>query len=371
MSLKRPWEIIKAEAVLILAALAAIVSMLFVPPDVQYLEYVDPKVLSLLLSLMTVVAGFQDAGLFDALAQWMIRGAGSIRKLTLSLVFLCFFSSMLITNDVALITFVPFTLLVLGFADAKKLIYVVVLETIAANPGSSLTPMGNPQNLFLYAHYSLSAGQFMHVTLPFVALSALLLLVLCVIPTNKAVTVSFAKQVAFRDSKRPYLYAILFAVSIAGVLGVLSHWIVLGVVLLSVAIAKPRLLARVDYSLLITFVCFFIFVGNVGRIESIQKLTSGLIAGRELLFSAALSQLISNVPAAVMLSAFTDQSAALIAGTNIGGLGTLIASLASLISFKYYNKYDNARPGLYLIVFTVLNVVFLAVLLPAALLINR
>ncbi len=361
--MKRVLSFIQNEIALVLAALAAVCSMPFVPPDAEYIGYIDFNVLALLFSLMIVIAGITKLGVFEVLSQRLISKAGSLKRLALILVLLCFFFSMLITNDVALLTFIPFTVMVLRFAGEERLVYVITLQTVAANLGSMLTPMGNPQNLYLYSYFGLDATEFFKITLPIVGVSALMIVACTLLIKNRQMEVCFAEKAAVRDKKRLALYLALFAVCLLAVLKIIHYGAAFIVVLAAVLLADRSLLRRVDYALLLTFVCFFIFVGNLGRIEAVRALVSSLIAGKELLFSAGLSQIISNVPAAVMLSGFTQNYKALIAGTNIGGLGTLIASLASLISFKLYTKNSGARPALYMGVFTGINALFLAVLL--------
>ena len=369
--MKKVLEFIQNEIVLILSALAAVISMILVPPDASYIGYINLGVLALLFCLMIVIAGITKLGVFEVLSQRLLSKAGSLKRLALILVLMCFFASMFITNDVALLTFVPFTVMVLRFAGEKRLIYVIVLQTVAANLGSMLTPMGNPQNLYLYSYFGVDTAEFFKITLPLVCLSGLMIIIFILLIRNKQIDITFTEKAVIQDKKRLIAYLLLFAACLLAVLKVIHYGIAFFVIVIVVLFLDKSLFKRVDYPLLLTFVCFFIFVGNLGRIEAVQRLVSSLIAGRELLFSALLSQIISNVPAAVMLSGFTKNYQALIAGTNIGGLGTLIASLASLISFKLYAKTDGAKPGLYLGVFTIINVWFLAVLLGVGLLLHN
>lgn len=353
-------KFIKDEPVLTVAAIAALISAFFVKPDMQYIDYIDFKVISVLFCLMAVVAGFSALGVFDVLAQKLTKSASNERTLAAVLVMLCFFSSMLITNDVALITFVPFAITLLEMCSMRdKIIPVLTLQTIAANIGSSLTPVGNPQNLFLYSTFSMNAGEFFSVTVPIVLAGFVLLLLSCLIFKPKKLTIPFTAHGAISDKKAFIRGIILFALSIGTVFSVIPVYISLAAVLLELIIFRRELFKHVDYLLLITFVCFFIFVGNIARIDAVKDIISSLLAGRELITSAILSQIISNVPAAVMLSGFTDNVAALVAGTNIGGLGTIIASLASLITFKFYTRTKDASSGRYLLFFTAANVIMI------------
>lgn len=355
---------IKAEAVLCISGAAAILTMFIIPPSKEYLSYLDFRVLALLLCLMAVVAGFNKIGLFLSLSERLLTKVKNTRTLSFVLILLCFFSSMWITNDVALITFVPFAIMILSITGLKRyMIPVIVLQTVAANLGSMLTPVGNPQNLYLYSKYNVSIDDFLQITLPYTALSLVFLCVVILL-TIKKETLSFELQGKQKTDKRTPLlltmYTLLFLLCLLSVLRILDYRIALVIVVVCTLIFDRSVLWKIDYSLLLTFVFFFIFVGNLGNISVFKEFLSGLLTGRELTVSIAASQVISNVPAAVLLSVFTDNHKALILGTNLGGLGTLIASLASLISYKFYCKTEKAKPGRYLGIFTIVNILFLA-----------
>ncbi len=274
---------------------------------------------------------------------------------------------MLVTNDVALLTFVPLTLLVYSrIPDEKSRIYTIVLETAAANLGSMITPFGNPQNLYIYEKYGLTSSDFFQTMLPSGILSLVLLLLLgMLLPSTECSADGLEKKSV---SKVHFTaYTVLFVICLLTVFRIVPDWICFIIAVISVLILDSRLLLRVDYTLLATFVFFFIFVGNIARIESVRSFFDNVLQERELAVSVLLSQVISNVPAAVMLSGFTDNGTSLLLGVNLGGLGTIIASLASLISFQYYRKSENSRPVQYLIVFSAVNFGMLAVLLPLAL----
>lgn len=358
----------RKDPVLYLSALAALASMLFVHPSAAYLRYLDYRVLALLLSLMLVVAGLQDTGFFDSVVRRLLRRVHNTRSLAMVLVGSCFFSSMLITNDVSLITFVPLTILLLQKAGQRKLLIpVIVLQTLAANLGSMLTPMGNPQNLYLYSLSGMSAGKFLRIMAPVTGLSLLLLLAAIFIlirPQQIQVPTDGAPCRGIR------LWLILFGVCLLSVLRVLPYGVALWIVLAAAALTNRKLLQQADYSLLLTFVFFFIFIGNLKQLPSVSSLLSRWIAGRELPAGILLSQIISNVPAAMLLAGFTKNYRFLLLGVNLGGLGTLIASMASLISYKLYIRTETARPASYLGVFTALNLIFLVILAAAEVLIS-
>ena len=353
---------VRREPVLLIAALAALISCVFVPPDSAYLDYMDFRTLSLLYCLMTVVAGLRRAGLFAYLAHGLCERVKNVRMIGLALVLLCFFSAMLITNDVALLTFVPFAVVVLGMADRKKeLIHIVVLQTVAANLGSMLTPVGNPQNLYLYSYYDLSFGAFLRFTLP-VWLLSLALVSLCCLALSPAALTLFLGETPDLDRRALRLYLGLFLVCLLAVLRVLSWPLMLGIVVLVLLILDRRILLKADFMLLLTFVAFFVFSGNLARIDAVDRLLHRLLEGRVYLTSLLASQVISNVPAALLLSGFTEDARSLLLGVNIGGLGTPIASLASLISMKLYAHSDHAHTGRYLAEFTLVNLALLLLL---------
>ncbi len=352
----------KTETVLCISGAAALLTMFFVPPSKDYLSYLDLRVLSLLFCLMAVIAGFNETGVFLSISEKLLKRVKNTRALSFVLIMLCFFTSMLITNDVALITFVPFGIMILSITgQTKYFIRVIVLQTIAANLGSMLTPVGNPQNLFLYSKYDISFQEFLKITYPYTLVSFVLLCI--VIFLIKKEPLSFELPVKEKtDRKKSYstfIYSILFVVCLLCVLRLIDDWITLLIVLLTILIFNYKLLKKVDYSLLLTFVFFFLFVGNIGNITVVKEYLAELIGNKELPVSIAASQIISNVPAAVLLSAFTDNYKTLIIGTDIGGLGTLIASLASLISYKFYCKTEASRPGTFLKTFTIYNIIFL------------
>ena len=361
--MKKVLNFVKQETVLSVAWVLALVSMVLVPPDGGYAGYVDFHTLGLLFSLMTVMEGLQGLGLFRHLGEALLGRTATTRQLEACLIFLPFFSSMLVTNDVALITFVPFALEVLILAGQEnRVVPVVALQTIAANLGSMTTPIGNPQNLYLYGHYGLTLGDFFSLMLPLTAVAALLL-ALCLVGTpSQPLSIPPFFSAPMGREKRLALYLPLFLLCLGVVADVLSVWLVTALVLAAALVFDRNVLKRVDYALLLTFVGFFLFVGNLGRLPVFRDFFQTVLAGHEVLCAVAVSQAISNVPAALLLSGFTDNGAALLVGTNLGGLGTLIASMASLISFKQVAKYDGKLRGRYLLWFTVSNLMFLAIL---------
>lgn len=358
--MKKIVHFLKNETVLLVAWVLAIVSMFLIPPAKEYIDYIDFKTLGLLLSLMFVTAGLQACRVFEKIGDALLERAKGIKGLKTVLVFLCFVSSMLITNDVALITFVPFTLYVLGKAGYKEYIgFVVVLQTIAANLGSMLTPFGNPQNLYLFSESGMTAMDFFKTTIPYVALSAVLLLVCCLFGKKDSGTISREFKEVNMQTGKAVIYAVLFILCIVTVFGVLPYYVTLIIVLVTALVLDRNLYKKVDYSLILTFIGFFIFIGNMGKMEVISTFLSDIISEREILVSILSSQIISNVPAALLLSGFTDKYELLLVGLNIGGLGTLIASMANLISYKIYVKEYPQDKGKYMGKFTVVCVAFL------------
>ena len=355
---------LKQETVLSVAWLLAFASMLLVPPDGTYWSYIDFHTLGLLFALMAVMAGLQRLGLFRLLGERMLARTHTTRQLEGVLIFLPFFASMAVTNDVALITFVPFALEVLRMAgEERRLIPVVTMQTIAANLGSMATPIGNPQNLYLFSHYELTLGDFFSAIFPLTLGAGVLLAIFLRTESSHPLDVPAFAATRLEGKQRLWMYLALFLLCLGGVV----KWVPVGlltlIVLAAVLLADRPVLGKVDYSLLLTFLGFFLFVGNLGRLPLFRDFFQAVLTGHEVICSILASQVISNVPAALLLSGFTGDGSALLVGTNLGGLGTLIASMASLISYKQLaRQYPDLR-GKYLLWFTVANLVFLAALL--------
>lgn len=402
-------EIVRKDPVLVVAIVLAIISCAAVPPDAAYAEYVDLRTIGMLFSLMTIMAGLSRLGVFRIACRHLLSAVRGPRRLALALTLLAFFSSMLITNDVALVTFVPFALLALRTLDSPRhACFTVVMMTIAANLGSMLTPIGNPQNLYLYSTSHMALTDFLLLMLPYAA-AALVLLVGAIaffgrIPehakekaarsvdagnpasssedgsADSPATCGEADNAASATdaNETPQLasdaddpapsplrvlpWAALFVLALLSVAHILPYQAIVAVTIVVALAADRRALLHVDYALLFTFIAFFVFVGNVGRIEVVSAALAQLIDGHELAVSVIASQVLSNVPAAILLSGFTSNFAALIVGANLGGLGTLIASMASLISYKQVALVLPREKGRYFMLFTVWNIAFLAVL---------
>ena len=362
-------EFIKKEAVLCIAALCAVATMVLVPPDREYLHYIDWRVLCLLLCLMGVVAGFKSLGAFQWLTFQLLKRIRSGRILGLTLVLLPFFCSMLVTNDVALLVFIPFTLALLDeLGCGKNIVPVIVLQTVAANLGSMATPVGNPQNLYLYAAYGLNAGEFFSVVLPLTALSLVMLSAASLPILPKTLPDHKLQPQQIKSVSSLMIFGALFVLCLLTVFRVVPYPVTTAVVVLFLLILDRRLMGEIDFMLLLTFVCFFVVSENLGRVEAIRGFLQNLLAKNTLLTAVGASQVISNVPAAVLLSAFTDNWRQLLSGVNIGGLGTPIASLASLITLKLYLRWPGARIGQFMLVFLAANLAGLLILLPLAML---
>ena len=368
--------IFKNETVFCISFLLAVLSAFAVHPDRMYLSYPDYRTIALLFCLMIIVGGFQSLGIFSMLGHFLLRGAGSIRGLSAILVMLCFFSSMVITNDVALITFVPFTLIVFRMSGrVESVLKLVVLETIAANLGSMATPIGNPQNLYLYSIAHLTAGEFVQAVFPYAGVSLIMLAAVVLVERDEPLLdvvvkekTEFTKGKIFRQMV-PYLVLLILCLMV--VFRILPYQPVLICVMIVVLAVNRKLYLSVDYFLLLTFLCFFIFIGNMKRIPEISSFLVSVVEGRELLTGILTSQIISNVPAAILLSGFSSNFSALLTGVNVGGLGTLIASLASLISFKFFSREYPDKKGAYMIRFTIWNGIFLIVLIGEAFLLGQ
>ena len=369
--LRRAAAFCRQEAVLCVAAVLAVASMALEPPSAAYLGYIDWDTLAMLFSLMAVMKGFQHAGLFVWLGNRLLRYTNTTRKLLFALVFLPFVCSMVITNDVSLITFVPFALIVLHMAGQDWLVVpLVVLQTAAANLGSMLTPMGNPQNLYLYTRSGMSFGALVGLMLPYVLASAICLAVL-IFRCDSAPIAPVSVQSQLAPPRTLAVYAAGFALCLLALFDVVPTLAVLGVVAVFLLFYDRRVLAAVDYALLGTFAAFFVFIGNLGAVPAFRAFLAGILAGHVVPVAVLASQVISNVPAALLLSGFTADWPALIVGCNLGGLGTLIASMASLISYKLVAQNSPGRRSAYLGWFTACNAGMLALLLALYWLLNR
>lgn len=370
--MKQMIAFLKKEVVLTISGILAICSCFLVHPDSAYAGYIDWHTILILFCLMAVMAGLKDIGLFQYTGETLLKKINSERGVVFVLVFLCFLSSMFITNDVALITFVPLALLILNMAKmTNSLCYIITLMTIAANLGSMLTPIGNPQNLYLYSTSGLSLGNFLMLMLPYTILAAALLL-LCIFVRFKSssVPVELEQKSSAMNVKRIVYYGVLFAICLLAVAKICPIGLLFGIVLIAVIIDNRKLLLHIDYSLLLTFIFFFIFIGNMGRFPAFRDFLAGILEGRVTLVAVLSSQVISNVPAALLLSGFTNDWNSLIIGTNLGGLGTLIASMASLISYKQLAANHPDVKGKYMAVFTIANIGFLIILYSAALILT-
>lgn len=365
--MKRIYNYLKKDAVLTISWVLAIISMLFIKPDKAYAGYIDWRSLGILWSLMIITKGHMQNGIFEKIGHALLARTRKMWQLIAVLVGLNFFSSMIITNDVSLITFVPFAIMMLKQCGRQELmIPVVVLQTIAANLGSMLTPIGNPQNLYLHGLAGTGIGEFIMWLLPYTIASALLLVISILLIKNKneIICIEDTDSEAAHNTSVPRVmaYSVLFVLALLVVARVLTWYILAAAVLITVLLLEKNVLAKADYALLLTFIGFFIFTGNMGRVEPVAHFLAGIVNGWELEAGIITSQCISNVPAALLLSEFTDNIKNLAIGVNIGGLGTLIASMASLISYKLYANEVPEKKGKYFAVFTVYNIIFLVVL---------
>lgn len=360
--LRKTGRFARKNIVMLIALFLAIVTAFFVPPDSQYLGYFDLRTLSCLLATLAIVCALKNVNFFYFLADRTVKIFKTARSSVLALVYITFIGSMLIANDMALLTFLPLGFLVLTNTKKEQyMIFTFVMQNIAANLGGMLTPFGNPQNLYLYSKFAIPTLEFMGImVIPF-AISIALITVCCFIFVKKEPLV-FEGETAKPEPKRTALYLVLFTLSIIMVFRVIPYWIGLPVILVILIIADRKALLAVDYPLLLTFVFFFIFAGNMSRIEAVRSFFSYLLNLNTLLFSVLSCQVISNVPSAILLSQFTDNYAPLLIGVNIGGVGTLISSLASLITFREYCSHNLGKGGKYIGIFSAFNFSFLIIL---------
>ena len=344
----------RANAMLVISLLAAVVTAFFVPPDRDYLGYYDLKTLACLFCVLAVVGALRDLHIFSALSQRMVHTFSTVRGVCTALVVITMFGSMLLTNDTALLTFLPLGWFVLSSTGQEKhTALLFILQNCAANLCGMITPFGNPQNLYLFSYYGLSTKTFFSAMLPPFILSTVLILLCCLVFPKEQLSVPEAQVTV--DSCRAVIYGGLFCLAVAMVLRLVPYVLGLTVIVLALWLLDRHALKTVDWGLLATFAAFFTFSGNLARMEPVRVLFARLLSHGTMLVSALTCQIISNVPAAVLLSGFTADWRGLLVGSNLGGLGTPIASLASLISLKVYLRTPGARPGRYLLLFTAAN----------------
>ena len=358
-------DFLKKNVVMVIAFVAATVTAFFVPPDAEYIGYFDFKTLSCLFCVLAVVCALKNINFFYLIAKKIVILFKNAKICVLVLVYVTFIGSMLIANDMALLTFLPLGYLVLAETGKKKyMAFTFIMQNIAANLGGMLTPFGNPQNLYLYTKFNIPNLEFMQIMAPPFILS-IVLITLCCLVFVKGEPLSVPDTPVPMNRRRAALYLCLFALAIAIVFRGIPYWIGLIVIPAVLLFADRRALKMVDYPLLLTFTFFFVFSGNMARIEAIRELFSTLLTKSTLLFSILSCQVISNVPSAILLSQFTDNYRELLLGVNIGGVGTLISSLASLITFREYIKNNRGKKryaAYYLLLFSAFNFAFLIIL---------
>ena len=358
----RVFKFFKENAVMSIALAAALITSIIVPPDREYIGYFDFKTLTCLFCVLAVVCAFRNINFFYVLARKVVSVFKNARLSVIALVYITFIGSMLIANDMALLTFLPLGYFVLTATNKTEYMsFTFVMQNIAANLGGMLTPFGNPQNLYLYTKFGIPTNEFMQIMFPPFLLSIILITACCIIFVKpEPLFLCYAKTPL--NPWRTVLYSILFVLSIVIVFRVIPYQLGLVIIPAVLLFADRKALKAVDYPLLLTFVFFFIFAGNMARIPAVNVLFSSLLEKSTLLSSVLSCQVISNVPSAILLSQFTEDYANLLVGVNIGGVGTLISSLASLITFREYLKHNPGKTRHYIIIFSVFNFAFLGIL---------
>lgn len=360
MALVRNW--IRKNVVLLIALVAAGITVCFVPPDSVYLSYFDWKTLTCLFCVLAVVCALKNINFFYLLSRKIVEYFKTAKLSILALVYITFIGSMLIANDMALLTFLPLGYYALSSTKMEKyMAFTFIMQNIAANLGGMLTPFGNPQNLYLYSKFNIPTGEFMLIMLPPFLVAIALITICCLFIKNEPMLLQ--SEPIQLEPKRTIFYLALFAFSIAIVFRGIPYYLGLIVIPIALLIVDRKALKMVDYPLLCTFGAFFVFAGNMARIPLIQEFFAFLLEQNTFLFSIFSCQIISNVPSAILLSQFTSNYTDLLLGVNIGGIGTLIASLASLITFREYTSHNPGKALSYLAKFSAFNFGFLAVMI--------
>ena len=361
--MKRVALFLKGHIVFVIATLCAVITSFIIPPSKNYISYIDFKTLACLFSTLAVVCALKNIKFFSIISRKIIHATPNFRVCVLALIYITFIGSLFIANDMALITFLPLGWYVLSETDNERYTPILfVLQTISANLGGMLTPFGNPQNLYIYTKYKIPTLEFMKIMLP-PFLLAVALLTLCAFAFPKKKMTLVGKEYFVFKPKRTAIYLVLFVITILMVFSVVPYYIGLAIIFVSILILDRYALLRVDYPLLLTFLMFFIFAGNMSQIPVIKDTLSALLDKNTLVFSSLSCQIISNVPSAILLSQFTDNFKALLYGVNVGGTGTIIASLASLITFSEYCRLRGTEKGKYFFIFTAFNIAFFVILL--------
>ena len=361
--MKRIIAFARTNVVMLIAASLALITSFIVPPDKEYIGYFDFKTLTCLFTVLAVVCALRNVRFFYTLAEKIVKHFTNARIAVLALVYITFIGSMLIANDMALLTFLPLGYFVLVSTKKEKYMCVTfILQNIAANLGGMLTPFGNPQNLYLYSKFNIPDGEFVMIMLPPFVL-AILMITLSVIVFIKPEHLEFSGVERRLPKARVTVYLLLFAYSILCVFRFIPYQTALIIIPVVILFMDRRALLDVDYGLLLTFVFFFIFSGNMSRIDTVREIFVFLLDKSTLVVSALSCQFISNVPTAILLSRFTDNYRELLLGVNVGGCGTIISSLASLITFREYSQHNKGKAGKYLLVFSAFNFTFLIVML--------
>lgn len=357
------FNFIKSEVVLSVAIVLAIITCFFVPIDKEYLGYFDWNTLVLLFCMLAVIAGLKSTNIFELISRKMISLFHTRRAVIYALVFGTFFFDMIVANDMSLITFLPLTYIVLhSTKNDKYLAFTFIMQTIAANMGGMITPYGNPQNLYLYSYYNIPTSEFFGILALQAITVAILIWICCSFINNEPLKLRKKSKIIISKNKL-YLYAVLFLLVILGIFRILPYMLVLAIVILTIAITDIKRFKQVDYALLATFCVFFVFSGNIARISVIKEFISNIVVKNTLLAGIVSCQFISNVPTAIFLSKFTTNYRELLISVNIGSLGILISSLASLITLKEFLKHQPKKFWNYLGKFTIFNTLFLIVLL--------
>ncbi len=369
--MRKVLEFFKTNFIFTVAIIAALISCFFVPIDKEYLGYFDIDTIACITLLLLVIAGFSNIQFFQKVARWLVKKFKNTRSIIMCLIFVTYVSALVNANDMSLLTFLPLAYIVLKYTDNLKYVaFTFIMQNIASNLGGMITPIGNPQNLYIYSFYDMNLLEFFKIMAIPTLIALVLIVVVCMFVKKEPLKFEDSEETKFNVTKA-IIYGVLFCITIAVVLGFIPWWIASIIILITMAICDIKTYLKVDYTIPLTFVAFFIFSGNLSRIPAVINLMESFINEYTFITAYISCQFISNVPTAVLLSKFTTNYPHLLVSVNVASLGIIFSSLSGVISLKEYikvSKKEKFRKGrgvwYYIGMDTLFNVVGAIILVP-------